>query len=58
MIKTISKVHELITYKEVIDNLIYEKRWKKAIEEELQNLEDHHTWEYKELPTGCKAIDS
>lgn len=28
------------------------------MKEELQNLESHHTWEYKELPVEQKAIGS
>lgn len=53
-----SKIHEPSTYEEAISDPIHGRRWKEAIEEELQNLENHHTWEYEELPENRKAIGS
>lgn len=38
-----SKVHEPATYEEAISDPIHSRRWKEAIEEEIQNLEDHYT---------------
>lgn len=51
-----SKVHKPAIYKEVISDPIYSRRWKETIKEEIQNLEDHHTWEYNRLPHGRKAV--
>lgn len=53
-----SKVYKLTTYKETISNPVHSQDWKEAIEEEIQNLENHHTWEYNHLSTGRKAIGS
>ena len=53
-----SKIHEPKSYDEAIDDPIHGRRWREAIEEELQNLESHQTWEYDELPPGRKAIGS
>ena len=47
-----------MSYKETINDANHGRRWRKAIEEELQNLENHQTWEYGELPLGRKAIGS
>lgn len=38
-----SKVHELAIYEEVISNPVHLQCWKKAIQEKIQNLENHHT---------------
>ena len=53
-----SKIREPTTYDEAINDPIHGRRWREAIEEELQNLENHQTWEYDELPPGRKAIGS
>ena len=53
-----SKIRKPITYDKAINNPIHGRRWREAIEEELQNLENHQTWEYNELPPGRKAIGS
>ncbi len=53
-----SKIYEPNTYDEAISDLIHRRRWREAIEEELQNLESHYTWEYEQLPNDCKAIGS
>lgn len=58
MTETNSKIHELKSYVEAVKDPIYGRRWREAIEEELQNLENHQTWEYNELPPGRKAIGS
>lgn len=49
--ETSSKVYEPKTYKEAITDPIQFKQWRDAIEEEIQNLENHQTWEYDRLPT-------
>lgn len=56
--ETSSKVHEPATYEEAISDPIHARQWKKAIEEEIQNLEDHQTWEYDHLPSDRKAVGS
>lgn len=53
-----SKIHEPRTYEEAISDPIHARQWKEAIEEEIQNLENHSTWEYDELPQGRQAIGS
>lgn len=53
-----SKIHEPAAYNEVISNLIHGRRWRETIEEELQNLENYYTWEYKQLPPDHKTIRS
>ena len=56
--KASSKFRELKTYKDAISDLIYGRQWKDAVEEELHNLESHHTWEFEELLQGPKAVGS
>lgn len=58
MTETVSKIPKSTTYKKAIINPVYKRRWRKVIEKELQNLEDHYTWKYQELPPGRKAIGS
>lgn len=58
MTKSSSKIHEPTSYNDAINDPIYGCRWREAIEEELQNLENHQTWEYNKLPQGRKAIGS
>ncbi len=58
MTETNSKIHKPASYIEAINNHIHGRRWRKAIKIELQNLENHPTWEYKELPPKRKAIGS
>ena len=53
-----SKIYEPNTYDEAISDLIQRRRWREAIEKELQNLESHHTWEYEQLSNDRKAIRS
>lgn len=53
-----SKICKLLLYDQAINDLIHSRLWKEAIEKELQNLENHQTWEYNELPSGQKAIGS
>ena len=53
-----SKIREPTSYNEAINDAIHGRKWKEAIEEELQNLENHQIWEYDELPPGQKAIGS
>ena len=52
------KIRKPTTYDKVINNLIHGRRWRGATEEELQNLKNHQTWQYDELPLGQKAIRS
>ena len=40
-----SKIHEPTSYEEAISDPIHGRQWKDAVEEELYNLESHHTWE-------------
>lgn len=56
--KITSKIYKPRSYQEVIDNPVHGRCWRKAIEEELQNLRSHQIWEYKKLPAGQKAIRS
>lgn len=53
-----SKIHEPESYEEAVNDPIHGRRWREAIEKELQNLENHQTWEYEELPADRKAIGS
>lgn len=53
-----SKIHKPTSCEEATNDPIHGRRWRGAIEEELQNLENHQTWEYDELPPGRKAIGS
>ena len=46
MTKASSKIHEPKSYDEAISDPIHGRRWREAIEEELQNLKNHQTWEY------------
>lgn len=56
--ETSSKVHEPRTYEEAVSDPIYARQWKEAIEEEIQNLENHQTWEFDHLPADRKAVGS
>lgn len=58
MAESTNKIYEPNTYDEAISDPIHGRRWRKVIEEELQNLEDHHTWEYEQLSHDRKAIKS
>lgn len=49
-----SKIHEPKTYEEAVSDPIHGRQWRDAVEEELHNLESHHTWEFEELPSGRK----
>ena len=52
------KVYKPRTYDEAISDPIYGRQWREALEEELQNLEQHNTWEYDKLPSGRIEIGS
>ena len=39
----VSKIYEPKTYNEVVTDPIYDQCWKKIVEKELQNLENHQT---------------
>lgn len=41
--ETSSKIYEPATYEQAISDSIHSRQWKEAIEEEIQNLEDHQT---------------
>lgn len=43
MAETSSRVYEPKTYEEAITDPIHSRQWKEAIEEEIQNLENHQT---------------
>ena len=36
----------------------FKTEWQEAIRKEIQNLDDHGTWEWTDLPKGRKPIDS
>lgn len=58
MTKFSSKISKPISYNEAVNDLIHGRRWQEAIEDKLQNLENHQTWEYDKLPLEQKAIRS
>lgn len=41
--ETSSKIHKPKIYDEAVNNPIHGRRWQKAIEDKLQNLENHQT---------------
>lgn len=51
-----SKVHKPKTYNEAVHNPIHGKRGKKAIDEELWNLDSYQIWYYIILPPNRKLI--
>lgn len=53
-----SNIHEPASYEEAISDPKHGRQWRDAVEEELHNLESHHTWEFEELPSGRKPIGS
>lgn len=53
-----SKIRKPRSYEEAIADPVHSRRWKETIEEEIQNIENHHTWEYDNLPPGRKAVGS
>ncbi len=46
MTESSSKIHKPTLYDEAVNNPIHGRCWREAIENELQNLENHQTWEY------------
>ena len=58
MTETSSKIHKPKSYDKAINNSIHDRWWREVIEKELQNLKNHQTWEYNELPLGQKGIGS
>ena len=52
------KIHKPKIYDEAINDPIHSRRWKEAIEDEIQNPENHHIWEYDNLSAGRKAVGS
>lgn len=54
--KTISKVQKPKTYDRIINDLVHENKWQKAINKELWNQDLHQTWTYTFLSIGQKAI--
>lgn len=53
-----SKIYEPQSYNEAVNDPIHGRRWREAIKEKLQNLENHQTWEYDVLPPERKVIGS
>lgn len=51
-----SKIYEPKIYKEAMSDPLHSRQWKEAIEEEIQNLENHNIWEYDDLPAKRQAI--
>ncbi len=41
--KTTNKIYKLRLYDKVVNNPVHGRRWRKAIEEDLQNLKSHQT---------------
>jgi hypothetical protein len=39
-----------------VEAALKDKKWLKAMNEELESIEDNHTWELVDLPSGKKAI--
>ena len=58
MTESRSKIHEPTLYDKTVDDQIHGRRWQEAIENKLQNLENHQTWKYDQLLPGRKAIGS
>ena len=52
-----SKVYNSKTYDKPINKPIHVKRWKEATEDEIQNQESHHTWEYNSLPSEKRVVE-
>lgn len=46
-----SIIKEPKIYEETVNNPIHGHRWREAIEDKSQNLENHQTWEYDKLPS-------
>lgn len=44
--ETSSKVRELLTYDEAINDPVHKNKWRKAIDEEFSNLDSYQTWAY------------
>ena len=53
-----SKLYKLRTYDKAINKPIYGRCKKKAIEDEMENLENYYTWEYDNLPSRKKVMRS
>lgn len=51
-----SKVYKPKIYDKTINNPIHSRRGKETIEDKIQNLENHHTLEYDNLPVGRKVV--
>lgn len=56
--ETSSKVCEPTTYDKAVLDPIHGRKWREAIEEEIDNLDSHNTWQYEELPPDRKPIRS
>lgn len=41
IIESSSKIHKPKLYKEAVNDPVHRQQWREAIEEELQNLENH-----------------
>lgn len=41
--ETTNKIYKLGLYDKVVNNLVHDRRWRKTIEEDLQNLKSHQT---------------
>lgn len=51
-----NKIYESSLYDKAVNNPIHGRKWREAIEKELQNLENHQTYEYDEFSSRQKAI--
>ncbi len=41
IIKSNSKIYKLLSYNEIVNNPIYDHKWRESIKKELQNLKNH-----------------
>ena len=46
------KIEELKTYREALSDPIHGRRWRDAIQTELESLQSHGVWELNKLPEG------
>lgn len=50
--ETSSKIYKRQSYGKAVNEPTYGRRWREAIENEVDNLADHNSWEYEELLVG------
>lgn len=57
-IKLIYKIFLVLVEPRSFKEVAYDPQWIKAMEQEIQALEDNHTWEIVDLPIRKQAIGS